>query len=121
MREPAAPISKNEPMKNEPLKRWKVLPHGKLSEVDENILTVTGELHVPMELPRRMTVVRLRDTRPVVFSAISQDAAGMRVQRPVAISHRHVPIEPGCSSPYGAWCGTAASAIIPQPDRLRTI
>ena len=55
------------------LQQWKVLPHGKLSEIDENILTVTGELHVPMELPRRMTVVRLNDSRLVVFSAIALD------------------------------------------------
>jgi hypothetical protein len=66
-------------MKNKPLQQWKVLPHGKLLEVDENILTVTGELHVPMALPRRMTVVRLRDSRLVVFSAISLDEVGMRM------------------------------------------
>jgi hypothetical protein len=57
--------------------QWKVLPHGKLSEIDENILTVTGEIHVPMELPRRMTVVRLNDSRLVVFSAIALDEGGM--------------------------------------------
>ena len=59
------------------LQQWKVLPHGKLSEIDENILTVTGELHVPMELPRRMTVVRLNDSRLVVFSAIALDEGEM--------------------------------------------
>ena len=57
-----------------PFQRWKVLPHGKLSEVDENILTVVGEIHMPlMDLPRRMTVVRLIDSRLVVFSAIALD------------------------------------------------
>jgi hypothetical protein len=57
-----------------PFQRWKVLPHGKLSEVDENILTVVGEIHMPLtDLPRRMTVVRLIDSRLVVFSAIALD------------------------------------------------
>jgi hypothetical protein len=50
-----------------------VLPHGKLSEIDDNILTVTGEIHVPMYLTRRMTVVRLIDSRLVIFSAIALD------------------------------------------------
>ncbi|MEP7156088.1 MAG: hypothetical protein ABI905_09955 [Betaproteobacteria bacterium] len=54
------------------LDEWKVLPHGKLSQIDDNILTVVGELHMPLvDIPRRMTVVRLRDSRLVIFSAIS--------------------------------------------------
>jgi hypothetical protein len=57
-----------------PLQHWKVLPHGKLSEIDVNILTVTGEIRMPMmRLPRRMTVVRLTGSRLIVFSAISLD------------------------------------------------
>jgi len=56
----------------QPFQQWKVLPHGKLSEIDDNILTVTGEIRMPiMDLPRRMTVVRLSDSRLVVFSAIA--------------------------------------------------
>ena len=55
-----------------PLQQWKVLPHGKLSEVDENVLTVTGDIRMPMmSLPRRMTVVRLNGSRLIVFSAIA--------------------------------------------------
>ena len=55
-----------------PLQQWKVLPHGKLSEIDENILTVTGDIKMPMmSLPRRMTVVRLSGSRLIVFSAIA--------------------------------------------------
>jgi hypothetical protein len=55
-----------------PFQQWKVLPHGKLSEIDVNILTVTGEIRMPMmSLPRRMTVVRLNGSRLVVFSAIA--------------------------------------------------
>ena len=58
----------------QPFKEWKVLPHSKLWEVDENILTVVGQLHMPFtELPRRMTVVRLSDGRLVIFSAIALD------------------------------------------------
>jgi hypothetical protein len=55
-----------------PFQQWKVLPHGKLSEIDVNILTVTGDIRMPMmSLPRRMTVVRVNGSRLVVFSAIA--------------------------------------------------
>ncbi len=58
----------------QPFKEWTVLPHGKLSQIDDNILTVVGEIHIPlMDLPRRMTVVRLADSRLVVWSAIALD------------------------------------------------
>jgi hypothetical protein len=58
---------------------WKVLPHGKLTSVDESILTVTGDLHMPLgDIPRRMTVARLADRRLVVFSAIALDEDSMR-------------------------------------------
>ena len=57
-----------------PFQQWTVLPHGKLAQIDENILTVVGEIHMPlMRLPRRMTVVRLVDASLVVFSAIALD------------------------------------------------
>jgi hypothetical protein len=58
----------------QPFQHWTVLPHGKLSQIDENILTVVGEIHMPLtDLPRRMTVVRLKDSRLVIFSAIALD------------------------------------------------
>ena len=61
-----------------PFQHWTVLPHGKLMQVDDNILTVVGEIHMPlMDLPRRMTVVRLADARLVVYSAIALDEAEM--------------------------------------------
>src|SRR5262245_25342456 len=61
-----------------PFREWKVLPHGKLSQLDDNILTVVGEIRMPlMNLPRRMTVVRLSDGRLVVFSAIALDEEEM--------------------------------------------
>jgi len=58
----------------QPFKQWTVLPHGKLVQIDENLLTVVGEIHMPlMDLPRRMTVVRLSDASLVIFSAIALD------------------------------------------------
>ena len=43
-------------------------------QIDENMLTVVGEIHMPLkDLPRRMTVVRLTDASLVVFSAIALD------------------------------------------------
>lgn len=60
--------------------KWTVLPHGKLTAVDDNLLTVVGDLPMPAgDFPRRMTVARLRDGRLVVFSAIALDEAEMKV------------------------------------------
>jgi hypothetical protein len=51
---------------------WKVQPHGQLTPVEENILTVTGTILMPAgRLPRRMTVVRLNHGGLVIFSAMS--------------------------------------------------
>jgi len=62
----------------EPFQQWTVLPHGKMVQIDENILTVVGEIHMPlMDLPRRMTVVRLSDASLVIFSAIALDEEEM--------------------------------------------
>jgi hypothetical protein len=61
------------------LEEWKVLPHGRLTQVTDSILTVVGEIGMPlMTLPRRMTLVRLRDGALVVFSAIALDEDEMR-------------------------------------------
>jgi hypothetical protein len=58
--------------------QWKVQPHGKLSEIDDGILTVEGEIRMPLgSFPRRMTVIRLSDSRLVVWSAIALDAKEM--------------------------------------------
>lgn len=63
-----------ETLLTQPFQKWTVLPHGKLVQIDENILTVVGEIHMPlMDLPRRMTVVRLSDASLVIFSAIALD------------------------------------------------
>jgi len=62
-----------------PLRKWEVLPHGKLIALEKNILTVEGELTMPLvKLRRRMTVVRLRDGRLVVFSAVALDEDQMQ-------------------------------------------
>jgi hypothetical protein len=57
-----------------PFKSWTVLPHSDLITVDSNMLTVVGEIHMPLgDFPRRMTVVRLADERLVIYSAVSLD------------------------------------------------
>jgi hypothetical protein len=62
-----------------PYEHWMILPHGALAEIDSGILTVVGQLKMPlMDLPRRMTVVRLADSRLVVWSAISLDPPQMQ-------------------------------------------
>src|SRR5690242_11740612 len=61
------------------LERWKVLPHGPLEEIDEGILTVAGEIKMPLgNFPRRMTVVGLSGNRTAIFSAIALNSAEMR-------------------------------------------
>jgi hypothetical protein len=58
---------------------WTVLPHGPLTEIDDGILTVTGQIHMPLvDLERRMTVVRLRNDSSIIYSAIALDDAGMK-------------------------------------------
>jgi hypothetical protein len=61
--------------------KWTVLPHGKLMPLDDDTLfTVVGQLRMPFgTFPRRMTVVRLADSRLVVYSAIALDEPEMRV------------------------------------------
>jgi hypothetical protein len=62
-----------------PFTQWTVLPHGKLSRLDDNLLSVTGDLHMPVgDFPRRMTVVRLESGQLVIYSAIALDEAEMR-------------------------------------------
>jgi hypothetical protein len=62
-----------------PFSEWTVLPHGKLTRLDDNLLTVTGVLRMPPmgDVERRMTVVRLFDGRLVVYSAIALNEAEM--------------------------------------------
>ena len=61
-----------------PFMTWTVLPHGRLSMLDENLLTVVGDLPMPLgDFPRRMTIAKLRDGRLVVFSAVALDEPEM--------------------------------------------
>ena len=61
------------------LEEWTVLPHDPPRRVTDDILTVVGKIGMPlMTLPRRMTVVRLKDGRLVVFSAIALDEGEMK-------------------------------------------
>ena len=61
-----------------PFQHWTVLPHGELAEIDEGLLTVVGQIKMPLtELPRRMTVARLRDSRLAVWSAVALNDSGM--------------------------------------------
>jgi hypothetical protein len=58
---------------------WTVLPHGSLTEIDDGILTVTGQIHMPLvDLERRMTVVGLNDGSSIIYSAIALDESGMK-------------------------------------------
>lgn len=50
---------------------WKVGPHGQLEKLDDGLLTVAGEIQMPLgHFPRRMTVVGLTGRRTAIWSAI---------------------------------------------------
>lgn len=60
------------------LEQWKVLPHDPLVRIDDGILSVTGEIRMPLgNFPRRMTAVRLRGERVAIYSAIALGEAEM--------------------------------------------
>ncbi len=51
--------------------QWTVLPHGSLRELDYGLLTVVGQIPMPLgNFPRRMTVVGLSGGRTALFSPI---------------------------------------------------
>ena len=91
-----------------PFKEWTVLPHGKLTRVNERIVTVVGELKMPLlELPRRMTAIRLKSGDLAIFSAIAlreQDMAELEaLGRPAFLivpSVRHRLDAPGYAQRY---------------------
>ena len=61
-----------------PFKTWTVLPHGELIQVADNILTVVGEISMLVgQLQRRMTIVRLKDRRLIIYSAIALEERAM--------------------------------------------
>lgn len=50
---------------------WTVLPHGPLREIDYGLLTVVGQIPMPLgNFPRRMTVVGLSGNRTALFSPV---------------------------------------------------
>jgi hypothetical protein len=60
------------------LEKWEIMPHGPLHAVDDGILTVTGEIEMPLgHFPRRMTVVALAGGRTAIYSAIALDEEEM--------------------------------------------
>jgi hypothetical protein len=51
------PLAFGRAIMTRPFETWKVLPHGKLTAVEDNLLTVVGDLHMPLgDFPRRMSV-----------------------------------------------------------------
>lgn len=61
------------------LDSWTVLPHGPFERWSDDVLSVTGELTMPLALlERRMTIVRLRSGQLVIFSALALDETRMR-------------------------------------------
>src|SRR5882724_7341014 len=62
-----------------PFTEWTVLPHGRLTRLDEDLISVEGTLRMPPmgDVTRRMTVVRLADGRLVIYSAIALDEVEM--------------------------------------------
>jgi len=91
-----------------PFKQWTVLPHGKLTRVNERIVTVVGDLKMPLlHLPRRMTVVRLKTGELAIFSAIALQDPDMAeleaLGRPAFLivpSERHRLDAPGYAQRY---------------------
>ena len=58
---------------------WTVFPHGPVEQVEDGILTVEGEIQMPLgRFPRRMSVVALTGGRTAVFSPVALHEPAMR-------------------------------------------
>jgi hypothetical protein len=58
---------------------WKVGPHGPVEQLDDGLLTVAGNIRMPIgNFPRRMTVVALSDRRAAIWSAMPLREPDMR-------------------------------------------
>lgn len=58
---------------------WTVFPHGPVEKIDHGILTVEGEIQMPLgRFPRRMSVVALTGGRTAVFSPVALHEPAMR-------------------------------------------
>lgn len=63
-----------------PYSTWTVLPHRALEQLDSNLLSVEGDLPMPIgAFPRRMTIAKLASGELVVYSAIALDDREMAV------------------------------------------
>lgn len=61
------------------LEQWTVQPHEALEEIDDGILTVAGEIVMPLgRFPRRMTVIRLAGGGSLIWSAIALNEPEMK-------------------------------------------
>ena len=61
-----------------PHETWKVLPHGDLEKLADNLYVVEGKLPMPLgETSRHMTIAKLTRGRLAIFSAIALDEARM--------------------------------------------
>ena len=59
--------------------QWTVFPHGPVERIDDGILSVEGEIRMPLgRFPRRMTVVALSGGRTAVFSPVALHEPEMR-------------------------------------------
>lgn len=57
---------------------WTVGPHGAVEHVDDGLISVSGEIVMPLgRFPRRMTVVRLAAGGALIWSAVALDEAQM--------------------------------------------
>ncbi len=55
---------------------WKVLPHGDIVELEENIWSVTGQFDIPFNpLKRVMTIVRREDGKLLLHGLMALDDA----------------------------------------------
>jgi len=60
------------------LTTWTVLPHGPLEQIDDRLLSVGGDIPMPLgRFPRRMTVIGLAGGRTAIWSAIALGEAEM--------------------------------------------
>lgn len=58
---------------------WTVGPHGPVEQIDDGLVTVAGEITMPLgNFPRRMTVVALKGGRSAIWSAIPLREPEMR-------------------------------------------
>ncbi len=59
--------------------RWTILPHGPVEQLEEGLLTVQGQVQMPLgSFPRRMTIVRLSSGGTVIFNGVALSEPEMK-------------------------------------------